>query len=177
MVGQVALLNTSISISRLVAEANVNVMVSVPVTSGINLYQTSVLVDPYVNVLVVVVAATNEPDVVPPFTTMLVALAHKSFAGGGVGIANEFEITLVKPGLLNIIFALVTAAVLVAVRPLNVDTPAEAATDDVPFNVHVKLSATADTIPVLAVILLYWSSIFTLGWVANTPPFVEGAVG
>ena len=101
------------------------------------------------------VAATNEPVVFPPFTTILIALAHKSFAGGGVGIANEFEVTLVKPGLLKIIFALKTAIELLAVNPLKVVTPADAATEVVPFNVHVKLSAVADTVAVLDVVFPY----------------------
>ena len=85
----------------------------------------------------------------------MIALLHKSFAGGGLAILNEPEVTPVKLPLENAIVAPVTAAALVAVKPLKVVVPEIPATDVVPPIVHVPALTAAVTEAVLVVVLLY----------------------
>ena len=65
------------------------------------------------------------------------------------------EVTPVRLGEVKLIVAPVTAAGLVAVRPLKVAVPATAATLGVPPRVHVPAPTDAVTVAVLAVRLLY----------------------
>ena len=125
----------------------------------------------------VFVALTIVPLIAVAFTVMVVALEHKSFAGAGTGILKVPDVIPVKPALEKAIVAPVTAAALVAVKPLKVVVPLTAATEDVPPKVQVPAPTAAVIEAVLVVAFPYWSTIFTLGCIAKTAPFVAGAVG
>ena len=73
----------------------------------------------------------------------------------------------------------VTAETLVAVRLLNVATPAAAvAVGDGPPSVQLPEPTAAVTTAELPVSALpYWSVIFTTGWMPKVPPLYDGAVG
>ena len=110
------------------------------------MYQTSGSVNGDVAVVAVVV-----PEVALALTVKEVALAHKSFAGAGAGILKVAEVTDVKPVLVKIIVALLTAAALVAVKLVKVAKPEEAVFGVVPPKVHVPAPTVATTEAVLDV--------------------------
>ena len=108
------------------------------------------------NVFEVFVAEVKVPLVEAVPGVKLVDPLHKSFAGAGAGILNEFELPeAVNPELVKLSVALFTAAVLVAVKPANVTTPLEAATPVVPPNVQVPASLLAAVTDALLVVTVF----------------------
>ena len=82
-------------------------------------------------------------------------MAAINVGGGGAGRLKLLEVIPVNPSALKLIVAPVTGPKLVAVKPLNVTSPDEAATDVTPFNVHAPNPTVAVTNVVLAVALPY----------------------